>query len=294
MGKDADINMTNLKAATGINDFDESDHNPNGPGNETEMGDFLVYTLDGLKAGSDPMYDILIDCYSVNGLDKQGSYNSNDYYEFATTDTLVGDGDTISIQVNVGSTPGDYYLQQVATRPENWLVSTGSDVKVDNITYAQDPSSNSNDYLVIFECSVTGNGGVEVYLEYEDPLNTDLANYDKDFAFRLDPSEMEDPSFKLNVAANTIMTSGGFTVDYSASDGLTPYDWEIYRQPRDPNTGSTGSWIIQQSGTEYSDFSDSYTDTGVSTDTEYRYEIRCTDGGGTYEEDRTGFMQPTT
>jgi hypothetical protein len=291
MGKNGDITITNLKSSTGISDDRLSAHHPNGTGNKTSFGDFLVSNLSGIADGGDPLFDELCKIWDVNGTRRFGTYNSSDFWKFDDTNFELTDGDTFRWVIET-TAAGNLYIPQIASRNENWDFATTNAV-VDNL---KELNNNGSIVGVLVECTVDSPGSaVEVFLNnYGGDLNTDIANYNADFAFRTEDVENTTSSYSVSISATSITNSGGIDVDWSIDNGITPYDYSIERQPRDSSTGTKGTYIEILSGTYNStSVSDSYSDDNLDDSNDYRYRITVNDGGGTQETDLTSFITVT-
>jgi len=179
MGFDGDITMTNLKAATGIADDRLSAHHPNGTGNETAMGDFLVGGL-GRDTDANPgtIESNLIRPHSVNGDegDASGSFNANGVWSFSGDVTLdPASTNKFVLEIDLGFPLGEYFAEQIGTRAVHWNFAV-QNCSVDAVKSFSTGGS-LNDQLHL-ECTVTGFGSqVSVEARFGDNMNTDATNF---------------------------------------------------------------------------------------------------------------------
>jgi hypothetical protein len=287
MGTSADITMTNLKSATGIADDRLSAHHPNGAGNQTKFGDFLVSNFGGnLDPGSDNTIDgLYLIPVEVNGssANADGSYNANDYWEFTNINEL-DKGDTIKIEVwfkRGQNTFSEHARGQILTRTALWDVNkaagTGTAFTLNNIISYRSGSS----YVTIaFDLTIgdkTDQFGVFAF--YNAELNTDMANLGNNLIFRT--KDITGASFSVTIDSFTADSDGtGITVNYSVQNGSPNYDIDL---------NLDGSTNPQATATHSSDGSYSLKDSDADTSTQQDYTVVATDSAGNQVSDSRTF-----
>ena len=286
MGKDGDTTISALKGATQINSNSLFDHGAGTP-SVVRMSDFLVSNLSGVATGSDPLYGQLCRVWAVNSTRRFGSYN-NDFWQFNDSNFTLKDQDSFSWVIEADA-PGRFYIPQIGSLQVHWDFATTNAV-VNDLTELTD---NGSIIGILVECTVDSPGSaVEVFLQnYSSPFNIDIPNYDANFVFRTEDVENNTAQFTATISATSINNSGGIDLSWNISDGQTPYDYAIDRQPRDKSTGTVGSYTQILSGTyNTTPISDSYSDDNLDDSNDYRYRIDVNDGGGTQETDETAFI----
>jgi hypothetical protein len=295
MGKDATINMTQLKAATGILSNRLTAHDPSGPGVRESFGAFLADEIEGVKQGSDSMWQNLCKSWEVRGNREQGSYDSNDLWVYQNNITINKE-DSFSFVINVvqtfvnGSRDGEHVVEQIMSRTEHWTISTNN-ASVDNIRQLQNPSD-TDDYDMEVECTLTDRGNkTEIFMDYDAPLNTDMANATARFAFRT--AEIEQPlEVSTSLTASNIY-SDEIRLSYDITDGTPNYDYTIERKPAaapDSNYSQITSGTHTQDVTNetYSD-----TDEDLTVGNEYKYRITVDDDAGDSDTAEAGPIEHT-
>jgi len=288
MGTSADITMTNLKSATGIADDRLSAHHPNGAGNQTKFGDFLVANFGGnLDPGSDNNIDgLYLIPVKVNGstANANGSYNANDYWEFANINEL-DKGDNIKIEVwfeRGQSQFSDLARQQILSRTALWdlnkAAGTGTAFTLNNITSFRSGSS----YVTIAFDLTIGDKGDQfgIFAFYNAELNTDMPNLDNNLIFRT--KDITGASFSVTIDSFSADSDGtGITVNYTVQDGSPDYDVDLQLDGAGDNPQATA--------THSSDGSYSLKDSDADTSTEQDYTVVVTDSAGNQVSDSRTF-----
>lgn len=163
MGVDGDVTMASLKAATGISDDRLSAHNPNGAGNITSMGDFLIDEI-GRRD-------------TVNGyqtdLERRGSgpLEVGDRFEVRVDAALPAVGPS-----------GEFWIDQVLINGQNFSFDDGnSNVTLVGVT---EVSNTPSDYdSVWIEYEVDGFSSVEVRCKLTGALNNDAVNHNTTLSY---------------------------------------------------------------------------------------------------------------
>jgi hypothetical protein len=297
MGYDGTVNISSLKNATGINDNRLSAHNPNGAGNNTKFGDFLV---DNLGGNTTPDTDNQIDGLylipvEVNGAtsDAEGSYDSNNYWVFDNISQL-NVGDTIKIEVwfeKTANNLGDYFRPMIGTRTAKWDVlkagGTGADFTLDNIVSYRSGSSYLTTAFVITIDSKADAFGIDAFFSAE--VNTDMPNLGSNLQFKTD--EMEAPE-GLSVTIETLEADSdgtGITCTYTidagdgTDQGAPPYDAWLYNE-------NNGSSTADDTNSHSSEGTYSMKDSDAPTDEEQDFRVQIEDDNGQVVEDTQTFV----
>jgi len=193
MGANGEITMTNLKSATGIADDRLSAHHPNGAGNTTGMGNFLV---SGVQRSFSNSSRLLLP-HKVKGSTSgfSGSYDTTDpataLYSFDST--TLAPPDTFTIQIAIPFA-GEHFAQQIASRSQNLSFSDNDNVvSVKSI----DLNPGRGDFID-YTLEMTGYGlSMELAWTFADGMNTDAVNYNSTLFFRTQDIEQAIPRIAL-------------------------------------------------------------------------------------------------
>ena len=211
MGANGDITMSNLKVATGIADNRLSAHHPNGAGNQTAFGDFLVgvvgrrvassvyVTASAHDAPPAPFdgWDTAIsipNCGDPNGTIIDGVTPSRPRNLTGSIDTADGhfrvDGSErfekgdkfwIRIDTNADDSLGKHVAEQIGKNANSLIFQSGS-ANIANVTGNREVGKDgAGNYVIDIELEVTSaasvGAGVGAPFRYVDGMNTDAANY---------------------------------------------------------------------------------------------------------------------
>lgn len=288
MGTSADITMTNLKSATGIADDRLSAHHPSGAGNQTKFGDFLVENFGGnLDPGSDNNIDgLYLIPVEVNGstAGADGSYNSNDYWEFTNINEL-DKGDTIKIEVwfkRGQNTFSTHAREQILTRTSLWdlnkAAGTGTAFTLNDIVSYR---AGSSYVTIVFDLTIgdkTDEFGIFAF--YNAELNTDMPNLGDNFVFRT--KDITGTAYSITIDSFTADGDGaGITTDYTVEGGAPDYDVELLLDGASDNPQATAA--------HSSDGSYSLKDTDADTSVEQDYTIKVVDSASNQRSDSRTF-----
>jgi len=249
MGINGEITMTNLKSATGIADDRLSAHHPNGAGNTTGMGDFLVVSLGRSKTNSSR----LLIPHKVNGSTAfSGSYGSTDPTTafFSFSGTTFTPGDTITIQIAVPFC-GDFFREQIASRSANLtFTDNAGTAKVKSADYS---ASRNGTRLIDITLEVT-NFGTEIRVQwvFDDGMNTDAENYNQALFFRTRDLETATPRIAAQGTAVGFEDSfDGISHDYSInSGGVNRSAADVLFDPSDQIDEANATWELYFRGSK--------------------------------------------
>jgi len=293
MGKSATITMTRLKNATNIADNRLSAHHPNGTGNETAFGDFLVFDLGA--EGSDTTLDYRLFGYEVRGTVYSGSYNSNDVWTYNTSISPISDGDQFSCLIGLDR-PGQYVTQQILSlqngpsdfvyfdvnRRERCVVNSITQVQTSNFRLYPGGNSFDSDQALLIDCTADESAGsadrVEVALTYDAPLNDDMPHNRDALVFRTKNVSFA-ASFGGSIYARDYIYNDSVQVLYNVEDGQQPYDYQIFVSVN----GGAYQQVFSETGAsreiqneEYRDFNAANGGIAASGDT-VKYKIDAVD-----------------
>jgi len=288
MGTSADITMTNLKSATGIADDRLSVHHPNGAGNQTKFGDFLVSNFGGnLDPGTDNNIDgLYLIPVEVNGssANADGSYNTNDYWEFTNINEL-DKGDTIKIEVwfkRGQNNFSEHAREQILTRTALWdlnkAAGTGTDFTLNGISSFRSGIS----YVTITFNLTIGDktDAFGIFAFYNAKLNTDMPNVGNKLIFRT--KDITGSTFSVTIDSFIADADGtGITVDYTVENGSPNYSVDLQIDGASDNPQATT--------TNTSDGSFSLKDSDADTSTQKDYTVVVTDSAGNQVSDSRTF-----
>lgn len=213
MGTGGTITMSNLKGATGIADDRLSAHHPDGSGNPTRMGDFLITDIGDLAdRDSDADKTTLVAANS-------GTWKPGDADHSIPADQIKV---IVEVAKENGISPkgGSFWPESIGTQNASLEAASLSNLSVAdrllNNTRSDDPLQM---YIV---CDVTGldNASIDLYLR--DGLNTDATNYNTKLAF------------STSDVLSSTKVPAYHTASYDSDNGLTdvttvswvPYDPE--------------------------------------------------------------------
>lgn len=167
MGTNGTVTVSNLKAATAIADDRISAHHPNGAGNTTSLGDFLIDAIGRWDSGNGVF---VTDLKRVgSGVLAQGTQN-NDVFEV-----------DIDYQFPAGA-PGDHWREQIGLRKvtgvgaSGGLSTIGSDFNELNRSAAAGGNTQPGNTVRV-KCEVTAFSNVVFNAELKGGLNDDATNH---------------------------------------------------------------------------------------------------------------------
>lgn len=258
MGTGGDITMTNLKGATGIADDRLSAHHPNGAGNETAMGDFLINDI-GRDDGS--------------GTRVTDLRAGNDNNPLTNTPGTVQLCDFFYVLIEHLSEK--YWDQQIGLRQSALeLVSTSNITQRSRVVLDNTTDQNTAGVIgVRFEVTGTGTGFADFRLR--DGMNTDANNYDT--ALTWDSSN--DPNASIRGASDIVVENVSVN---SSGGGTGTIQKDITVNWWDPDDQAAELYIAINPGAR--DCSFSQTDTSLAT----------ANSCGIRSEDYTAFFDEST
>jgi len=160
MGTGGDITMTNLKSATGIVDDRLSAHHPNGTGNQTPFGDFLIDEIGNATQGTT--------------LNRDGGHTLHP----PDSDNGVS-GEILNVILEVFTTPegtnDNFWPVQIA--PQGLVVDQATSSNLSLIEFTIIDATTNAQITMHARFRHTSTGSVDAVLRMEDGLNTDIPNY---------------------------------------------------------------------------------------------------------------------
>lgn len=207
MAENGNVNMTNLKTATGVNSNDLSDHNPNGSGTQTEFGFWFI-----------------------KGLDDSGNFNEDE----VPSDILVGDVFSLYIEPagsNADVTDDTHGNESIieGTLKNGGIINVfqSNGMQLNDINYEV---TIPNDFVTGVELivEVTNSGSISIQVEWDDGgINEDvLTDSPETWGFAGSATEAVD----INITGFTGLGLG-IEVDYEIIQGPGSFNIDLYRGP---------------------------------------------------------------
>lgn len=283
-----DITMTNLKSATGIADDRVSAHHPNGTGNETAMGDFVVNDVgggdsaptSGTFASSFLFPDKLVKKDGTVYNQPSGSYDSND--EFVFTDRVLEVGDVLYLLIwaTKDSGLGEHWREQIGKRLEQW-----TNLKAGIWTLNGFSTSSRTDQAEYYSFTAKAefdqfDKSPRIELAFDRPLNESISGTSVVF-------QTEDVESNLTLDGFGAAPGPSIALEYDYSGGASDYTIDITK--KQSSTCGGGPYNdIPDDGDSSNDFpktrsttgSFTYTDESVTSGNHYCYHIEITDSAG--------------
>jgi len=225
MGVDGDVTITNLKSATGIADDRLSAHHPNGTGNQTALGDFLI--------------------------DQIGRRDTVNGYQTDLERIGVGpleQGDVFEVRVDVeraagaGVGGGQHFVEQVLKGGNNFSFDDGNDGVQFNSIREISGTPSAYDSVAI-EYKVTGFSSVSVRTKLTGSLNNDATNHNTTLEY-LSANDSNTTVRDASPAMDCLTWNTGFgttneirlAVDlYDPKDQITDYiNWDLEAENAPP------------------------------------------------------------
>jgi hypothetical protein len=269
MGTNGTNTITALKAATGIADDRLSAHHPNGTGNPTAIGDFLVDAVGRYSSGTLQFETDLERVFSTPSILAQGTNNED-----------------FEVQVDfaypTGTPTGDLWRNQIGIGGSN-LVTRGSDFIEQGRVSGSLPDAGRDSIRI--QCKLNATGSVRVEVELTGSLNNDATNHNTTLIYDSTNdggTEVWGPSPRVwRIEADEGSSGDDLFLtmyEYDPNGQITGYmDWEI--NPQQTLTGDQGSAQVS-SGTAQ----DTANISGLSTGT-HTLEVVLRDGqGGTAQD----------
>jgi len=288
-----DTNISTLKTATGISSNRLFAHNPTSD-TETRFIDFL---MDNIGGNTDPNSDNQIDGLflipvEVNGstTDADGSYNTNDQYQFDNI-TLKPD-DTLKVEVWVettttigGKNVGEHVREAILNRLNaNWSITTQNGLNIDTMSSYR---SGTGYVTSVFECTFeTYSDPARIELGFPGDVNNGMPNAGSTMVFSTDDVQK---NFSISLGAAPFTNQ--IDLDLIIDNGVPDYDVTIERDKDSDFTDGDETTVV--STTETSEGTYTYSDGGLTSGTTYYYKATVVDESGTGDT-RTATANATT
>lgn len=269
MATNGDVNITNLKTATGINSNDLSDHHHNGPGVETEFGFFFINGFDDTELDDRDVPSTLRveDTFPLYMRPPSGF----------TQITDVNHGDAAVIE------------NQMAKGP-SLTVDTDSLTSLQSIDYDVDVGGGNLGIKLTIKCVDQGNAAVRAKWS-DGGINNDRSGYN---VWIYSPS-ISILAKKLDITDATVPATdpaGELHVNYTFEGGSENYDVDIFRR-RSTDGGSTwGSYGLEHQTTHSSTGSYEWIDTAVNSSYHYQYRVDIVGSQNDSDSRETNIMSP--
>lgn len=280
MGTGGDITMTNLKSATGIADDRLSAHRPNGAGNQTKFGDFLITdiggntspsTVNGVSTGDQFSGSHMIPSKVLRGgtsKDASGVFNSNDYWEFNNIELQSGDKVHLGIWTEFATNRSEHFIEQIGKRQASWSFGGSSGY---NIIGFQNADFNNTHlrkgpgyepFVFVLEVP-SGGGAFTVGLNFDYTLNSDVTQRLLQF-----PTRDVTSSLDVTLTASADPTNDEIDFTFEVASGQPPFDFTL--ENIDQGYFVVSSKTVSDTPT----FTRTFTDTQADPTTdEYAWEV---------------------
>jgi hypothetical protein len=293
MGKNGDITITNLKSSTGIADDRLSAHHPNGTGNQTKFGDFLITdiggntspsSVNGVSTGDQFSGSHMIPSKVLRGGTSKsvsGSYNSNDYWEFSNIQLQSGDKVHLAIWTEFTTNRSEHFIEQIGKRQANWSFGGTSGY---NIVGFQNADFN-NTHLrkgsgyepFVFVLKVPSGGGpFTVGLNFNYNLNSDVTQRLLQF-----PTRDVDSSLDVTLTTSVDTTNDEIDFTFEVASGQPAFDFTL------ENTDQGYFVVSNKTVSATPTFTRTFTDTQADTTID-NYDWEVVDDNG---DKATGSVQ---
>lgn len=269
MATNGDVNITNLKSATGINSNDLSDHHHNGPGVECEFGYFFINGFDDTE---------------LDDRDVPSTLRVDDTFPLYMRPPS---GFTQITDVNHGVE--SVIENQMANGP-SLHVDTGSLASLQSIEYDVDVGDGNLGIKLNLKAENQGNAAIRAKW-YDGGINNDRSGYN---VWIYSPS-ISILAKKLDITQAYVPATdpaGELHVNYTFEGGNANYDVDIFRR-YSTNGGSTwSSYSLQHQTTHSSTGSYEWIDTSVYSSYDYQYRVEIVGSQNDSDTATTNSMSP--
>jgi len=299
MGVSGDVTIDRLQAATGIGSNLLSAHHPNSnTGNETKFGDFLITdiggntspsTVNGVSTGDQFSGSHMIPSKVLRGgtsKDASGSFNSNDYWEFANIQLQSGDKVHLGIWTEFTTNRSEHFIEQIGKRQGNWSFGGSSGY---NIIGFQNADFNNTHlrkgpgyepFVFVLEVP-TGAGSFTVGLNFDYNLNSDVPQRLLQF-----PTRDVDKSLDVTLTTGVDTTNDEIDFTFEVASGQSAFDFTV--ENTDQGYFVVSSKTVSATPTFTRTFTDTQADTSIDN---YDWEVVDDNGNKATGSVRIGLPQ---
>jgi hypothetical protein len=281
-----DTSISALKGATGVADDRLSAHNPNGTGNQTKIGDFIINALGGNTDPStqsvvDGKYLLITEINKADGTtinDPSVTFNANGNSEYTFDNNVVlepGDDFKLEVWVEKDINKGEHFRNAIGKRVALWTELSTDHWSLNDIV-ASDRNDGNSYYSYALDISFDSyETPLNVQIAYDLPFNTSAPVLGGGSAVASLAFKTSDVNVDLDLDFSSSPGSSYVDLTYSINNGVPDFDVNVKKRKY-----GESSYNTIYTATETSTTTTTFQDSNVSSGTTYEYELNVTDSDG--------------